>query len=127
LDVARQMTELRKRVLIVEDERDVADLVADVLSLEGFESRVASGEDAMSVALGFQPDVILLDLMMPGVDGFEVARRLKRNEQTANLPIVVMTAMQDVVARATEIGTKHCLAKPFDIGQLVATVEMACS
>jgi two-component system phosphate regulon response regulator PhoB len=112
-----------KRVLIVEDEQDVANLVADVLSLEGFEARVASGETAMTTALSFQPSVVLLDLMMPVVDGFEVARQLAGHADTRALPIIVMTAMHDAESRAAEIGTPHWLAKPFDIGELIATVE----
>lgn len=116
---------MSKRVLIVEDEPDVADLVADVLGLEGFEARVASGETALNDALAFEPDVVLLDLMMPVVDGFEVARRLNGNARTKALPIVVMTAMHDASARAAEIGTTLWLAKPFDIGELIDTVEQA--
>jgi DNA-binding response OmpR family regulator len=114
-----------KRVLIVEDEQDVADLVADVLGLEGFEACVASGERAVECAHSFRPHVVLLDLMMPVVDGFEVARRLNADDATRNLPIVVMTAMHDAALRAAEVGTPHWLAKPFDIGELIATVERA--
>jgi len=113
------------RVLIVEDEQDVAELVADVLDLEGFAAQISSGEAAMDDALDFNPDVVLLDLMMPVVDGFEVARRLRANGATRDLPIVVMTAMHDVAARAAEVGTRHFLAKPFDIGELIQRVEDA--
>lgn len=116
---------MSKRVLIVEDEQDVAELVADVLDLEGFEPRLASGETAVDEALHFQPDVILLDLMMPVVDGFEVARRLDKNDATRNIPIVVMTAMHDASSRAAQVGTEHVLAKPFDITELVEIVEKA--
>ena len=116
-----------KRVLIVEDEQDVADLVADILGLEGFEARIASGETAVDDALTFEPDVVLLDLMMPVVDGFEVARRLKARSETQSLPIVVMTAMQDASSRAQEIGTEHALSKPFDIAELLDTIEQASS
>jgi DNA-binding response OmpR family regulator len=114
-----------KRVLIVEDEQDVADLVADVLGLEGFDARVASGESALREALDFRPDVVLLDLMMPVVDGFEVARRLGANTTTRHLPIVVMTAMHDPAGRAAEAGARYFLAKPFDIGVLIQTVHQA--
>lgn len=114
-----------KRVLIVEDEQDVADLVADVLGLEGFEPRVSSGEAALDDALSHQPDVVLLDLMMPIVDGFEVARRLRGNVATRQVPIVVMTAMHDPASRAIELGTSLFLAKPFDIGELIEVVERA--
>jgi two-component system, OmpR family, response regulator MprA len=116
---------LSKRVLIVEDEQDVAELVADVLDLEGFEARLALGESALEVALSFQPDVVLLDLMMPVVDGFEVARRMRANSSTKNIPIVVMTAMHDAAARAAAVRTQYVLAKPFDIGELVDIVEQA--
>ncbi|MGI8826554.1 MAG: response regulator [Chloroflexota bacterium] len=116
-----------KRVLAVEDERDVAELVEDVLELEGIEVRLASGESALADAIAFHPDVVLLDLMMPGVDGFEVARRLRGNAETRILPIVVMTAMHDPATRAREAGAKHFLAKPFDINVLVRTVEHAAS
>ena len=116
---------MAQRVLIIEDEQDVADLVKDVLSLEGYEARCTSGETALQVALEFEPHVALLDLMMPVVDGFEVARRFRANERTRQLPIVVMTAMHDAPARAAEIETPHYLAKPFDIVELIETVEDA--
>jgi len=113
------------RVLIVEDEHEVAELVADVLDLEGFAAQISCGEAVMEDALHFNPDVVLLDLMMPVVDGFEVARRLRANGATRDLPIVVMTAMHDVAARAAEVGTRYFLAKPFDIGELIQRVEDA--
>lgn len=112
-----------KRVLIVEDEQDVADLIADVLDLEGFETCASYGEVALADALRFTPDIVLLDLMMPVVDGFEVARQLRAHERTRTLPIIVMTAMHDAAAKAREIGTPHVLPKPFDIEQLTRKVE----
>lgn len=115
-----------KRVLIVEDENDVADLIGGVLDLEGYEIRLAVGENALEEALSFHPDLVLLDLMMPVVDGFEVARRIRANGATRGLPIVVMTAMHDPAGRAAEIGTPHYLSKPFDIDELldrVATIS----
>jgi DNA-binding response OmpR family regulator len=114
-----------KRVLIVEDEQDVADLISDVLGMEGFETCPSYGEIALADALSFRPDVILLDLMMPVVDGFEVARRLRAHEETRGLPIIVMTAMHGAASKAAEIGTPYVLPKPFDIEQLTLTVEDA--
>lgn len=111
------------RVLIVEDEQDVADLIADVLAFEGYEARVVSAERALDEAIAFHPHVVLLDLMMPVVDGFEVARQLRSRTETDRVPVVVMTAMHDPATRAAEIGTVHWLAKPFDIGDLIATVQ----
>lgn len=112
-------------MLIVEDERDVADLVADVLDLEGYESQVVSGETALDAALTFQPDVILLDLMMPVCDGFEVSRRLRADARTRQVPVIVMTAMHDPESRTAEIGASRFLAKPFDITHLIRAVEQA--
>ncbi len=114
-----------KRVLIVEDEQDVAALIADVLGMEGFQTRPSYGEVAFADALRFHPHVVLLDLMMPVVDGFEVARRLQAHDETRELPIIVMTAMHDATAKAAEIGTPYVLAKPFDIEQLTQKVEDA--
>jgi DNA-binding response OmpR family regulator len=79
----------------------------------------------MDDALRFEPDIVLLDLMMPVVDGFEVARRLRANDETRSLPIIVMTAMHDAAAKAAEIGTPYVLPKPFDIEQLTQKVEDA--
>jgi DNA-binding response OmpR family regulator len=115
------------RVLVVEDERDVADLVRDVLELEGYATSVALGDTAMREALTFRPDVVLLDLMMPGIDGFEVARLMRENPETRTIPIVVMTAMHDPAGRASQIGAAGYVAKPFDIGELLATIETTVS
>ena len=114
---------MTKRVLIVEDEPDVATLIAGVLDLEGYEPRMAVGETAMDEIMNFQPHVVLLDLMMPVVDGFEVARRMNAKPETREIPIVVMTAMHDPAARAAEVGTSHFLAKPFDIEELLLRIE----
>jgi DNA-binding response OmpR family regulator len=116
---------LGRRVLVVEDEELVADLVSDALDVEGHETRCVNGETALEVALDFQPEVVLLDLMMPRVDGFEVARRLHARKETQDMPIVVMTAMYDAASRAAEIGTEYYLAKPFDIAELLDIVERA--
>lgn len=116
---------MAKRVLIVEDEQDVAELISDVLDLEGFETCASYGEIALADALRFNPDVVLLDLMMPVVDGFEVARRFRAHNATRDLPIIVMTAMHDAAAKAAQIGTPYVLPKPFDIEQLTQRVEDA--
>ncbi|HZU11961.1 MAG TPA: response regulator [Chloroflexota bacterium] len=116
---------MSKRVLIVEDEQDVATLISGVLDLEGYETRLAVGETAMESALEFRPDVVLLDLMMPVVDGFQVARLLHGERQTADIPIIVMTAMHDAAARGAELGAAHVLAKPFDIDDMLHQIDQA--
>jgi DNA-binding response OmpR family regulator len=111
------------RVLIVEDEQDVAELISDVLGMEGFETCPSYGEIALADALRFRPDIVLLDLMMPVVDGFEVARSLRAHDETRRLPIIVMTAMHSAASKAAEIGTPYVLPKPFDIEQLTLMVQ----
>jgi diguanylate cyclase len=112
-----------KRVLVIEDEPLVADLVSDALALDGHLTRCASGENALDAALDFEPDVILLDLMMPVIDGFEVARQLRAEPRTRDLPIVIMTAMHDATTRSRDLEAEHVLPKPFDIADLLSAVH----
>lgn len=111
------------RVLIVEDEDDVAELVADVLEWEGYSTRRAQGSDALEAVRSFAPDVILLDLMMPVMNGFEVMAHLRHSEEYHAIPVVVMTAMHDAPARAREMGADAYLSKPFDITDLLLAVQ----
>src|ERR1700728_4373990 len=83
----------RKKVLIVDDEKDIVDLVAYNLARNGYDTVTASdGNDALDSASKNIPDLIILDLMLPGIDGMEVARRLKSDARTASIPIVMLTA-----------------------------------
>lgn len=111
------------RVLIVEDEDAVAELVADVLQMEGYDTQVTLGISAYQQVLAFIPHLVLLDLMMPEVDGFEVARRLRGDPSTRHIPIVIMTAVHDPRAHLARIGVETYLAKPFDIDELLSTVS----
>src|SRR5208283_3735289 len=79
----------RKKVLIVDDEKDIVELVAYNLGRNGYDTLVAyKGDEALSQAASESPDLIILDLMLPGIDGMEVARRLKAEPRTANIPII---------------------------------------
>src|SRR5215470_11348563 len=86
------------RVLVVEDEPDIRELVIHHLKREGYQvSAAASGEEALRQVLSAPPDLVLLDLMMPAMDGLEVCRRLRQDPSTATLPIVMLTAKGDEV------------------------------
>jgi DNA-binding response OmpR family regulator len=115
----------RKKVLIVDDEKDIVDLVAYNLGRNGFETMVANdGNGALDLASKNAPDLIILDLMLPGIDGTEVARRLKADARTANIPIIMLTAKgeeTDVVVGLT-IGADDYVTKPFSIKVLLARV-----
>jgi CheY-like chemotaxis protein len=108
-------------ILVVEDEEPVQQLVADLLDGEGYHVLVAAdGAQALALVLADCPDLVLTDLMMPVMDGVELCRRLRADEQTRQVPIVVMTAAgraQSEAARADAY-----VAKPFDLDALLAIV-----
>ena len=92
----------KQRVLVVDDEEDIQELVRYNLEKEGYGAICAgSGEEALAEVKKHEPDLVVLDLMLPGIDGFEVCRRLKGEAKTARIPIVMLTAKgedSDIVA-----------------------------
>jgi two-component system, OmpR family, alkaline phosphatase synthesis response regulator PhoP len=116
----------QKRILLVEDEKDIAELVRYNLAREGYEvTHAASGEEGLRLARAQPPDLMLLDLMLPGVDGLEVCRALKRHRATETIPIVMLTAKSeesDIVA-GLELGADDYITKPFSPKVLVARVR----
>jgi phosphate regulon transcriptional regulator PhoB len=117
---------MSSRVLIVEDERDIRDLVVHHLKREGYQvSAASSGEEALRQVEAAPPDLVILDLMMPSMDGLEVCRRLRQDPATASLPIVMLTAKGDEVDRVLglEIGADDYIVKPFSPKELLARVR----
>jgi DNA-binding response OmpR family regulator len=113
----------KRRILIVDDERDIVDLVRYNLNKNGYEALVAcDGQQALEIAKAQLPDLIVLDLMLPGLHGTEVARKLKSDSRTSNIPIVMLTAKgeeTDVVVGLT-LGADDYVTKPFSIKILLA-------
>jgi len=113
-------------VLIVEDEPEIADLIRYHAEREGFDARVArSGSEALEAIEKQTPDVISLDIMLPDLDGLEVCRRLKRNPQTATLPIVIVSAKGEEaeVVAGLELGADDYVTKPFSPRVLMARLK----
>jgi len=113
-----------QHILVVDDEPTIVAVVRDRLQREGFLVRgVASGEEALSQVAANVPDLIVLDVMLPGIDGFEVLRRLRAAGH--NLPVILLTARDDVVDRiiGLEIGGDDYLVKPFDPHELSARIR----
>ena len=114
------------RILIVEDDPDIAELVARYLDKTGFETaRAVTGRDALKAIAADPPHVVVLDLMLPHVDGLEICRILRSNSATAALPIIMLTARAEESERIVglELGADDYLAKPFSPGELVARVR----
>lgn len=114
------------RILIVEDDPDIADLVARYLDKAGFTTeRAASGREALQAIAAKAPDLLVLDLMLPQVDGLEVCRLVRANEATSAIPIIMLTARAEESERIVglEIGADDYLTKPFSPHELVARVR----
>jgi DNA-binding response OmpR family regulator len=117
---------MRKRVLVVEDDHDIAELVARYLEKGGFSAEiVGSGREALASVQSRPPDMVILDLMLPHVDGLEVCRALRTSERTAAIPVIMLTARGDESDRIVglEIGADDYLSKPFSPNELVARVR----
>jgi phosphate regulon transcriptional regulator PhoB len=117
---------MAREVLVVEDEPDIRRLVVLHLEREGFRCRTATtGSDALREVKAAAPDLVVLDLMLPEVDGLEVCRRLRRDTSTAAIPIIMLTAKSDEVDRIVglEIGADDYVGKPFSPKELVARVR----
>ncbi len=114
------------RILVVEDDRDIAELVGRYLEKAGFAvDLVSAGRDAL-VAIGKRPpDLMVLDLMLPQVDGLEICRAVRANEKTAAIPIIMLTARAEESERIVglEMGADDYIAKPFSPNELVARVR----
>jgi phosphate regulon transcriptional regulator PhoB len=114
------------RILIVEDEADIRDLLAFHLEREGYHvSRARTGSEALRQIRVAPPDLVLLDLMLPEVDGLEVCRRVRQDPRTSALPIVMLTAKGEEVDRVLglEMGADDYVVKPFSPKEVVARVR----
>lgn len=113
----------KQKVLIVDDDRHIAELIALYLEKEGYQTKeVYDGREAIREAATLQPDLILLDLMLPGLDGYQVCTELRK---TSHVPIIMLTAKGEVFDKVLglELGADDYMVKPFDPKELVARVK----
>jgi len=113
----------KQKILIVDDDTNISELISLYLTKECFETKtVENGEDALKMFSAFQPDLILLDLMLPGMDGYQVCRELRRNSR---VPIIMLSAKGEVFDKVLglELGADDYMIKPFDSKELVARVK----
>lgn len=117
---------MSQTILTIEDEKDIRELLGFHLSKAGFESLFSSnGEQGLELAVKRKPSLIILDLMLPGLDGIEVCRRLKKNEQTKTIPVVMLTARHEETDKIVgfELGIEDYITKPFSPRELVLRIK----
>jgi two-component system, sensor histidine kinase and response regulator len=120
----------KNKILIVEDNVDTVELLKKRLRADGYDTAEAyDGEEALKIVTEYEPDLILLDIMMPKLDGFEVCKRLKEDESTRYIPVLMLTAKGDVdsTCKGLDIGGDDYLAKPFDYKELVTRIRSLIS
>jgi CheY-like chemotaxis protein len=116
------MPSQNRLILVVDDFKDDREMYAFFLSLKGFQVTVAcDGEEALTKASQLQPDLIIMDLWLPGIGGWEAIRRLKGDKKTTHIPIVVLTARAFVSAKA--VGSDGCLIKPCHPDDMLAEIN----
>jgi CheY-like chemotaxis protein len=113
-----------RRILIVDDQATIRRTLGALLELEGYVIETAQdGLDALRCVRRCRPDVVLLDLMMPTLDGWGVLRACRGDPGLADLPVMVMSARSDAAQSVVEFGVQACLTKPFDVDELLDALE----
>jgi two-component system, OmpR family, alkaline phosphatase synthesis response regulator PhoP len=117
---------MKEKILVVDDEKDILELIEYNLTKNGYRVKtVTSGEDALELIKENDYDLIILDLMLPGVDGFDICKIIKADKQKFNIPIIMVTAKADEADKVAglEIGADHYVTKPFSPRELLAIVK----
>jgi phosphate regulon transcriptional regulator PhoB len=114
------------KILVVDDEKDIVNLIAYNLENEGFSvAKAYDGESAIRMIKAKKPDLVILDLMLPGINGIDVCKNLRANPNTSDLPIVMLTAKADEVDKIVglELGADDYITKPFSVKELMARIR----
>src|SRR5208283_394826 len=116
------------KILVVDDESDIVDLVSSNLQREGYRVVPAyTGEEALDLVRTIRPDLMVLDLMLPGMQGLEVCRLVRANGEYSNMPIIILSARDSEVDRilGLEMGADDYITKPFSVRELVSRIRVA--
>jgi two-component system response regulator MprA len=117
-----------RRVLVVDDDPSIQGFLAEALADEGYGVRTAAnGREALAVLEDWRPDVILLDLMMPEMDGWLFRAEQRAIPAVADVPVIVLSATRDLEAKAQTLDPAHVFPKPFDLELLLGTIEQIIS
>ena len=113
----------KQKILIVDDDNNIAELVSLYLIKECFDTQIANdGEEALAAIQNYQPDLVVLDIMLPGMSGYDVLRELRK---TSNLPVIMLSAKGETFDKVLglELGADDYVMKPFDTKELVARIK----
>jgi len=119
---------MAKKILIIDDEPDMLEILRFRLEKNGYKIVTASsGEEGLVKAEKIKPDLILLDILLPGISGLEVVKKLKANKLTKKIPVIMVTALisQDAMAKGLEHGAQYFISKPFDPADLLGEIKNA--
>jgi len=119
--------EQKKKILVVDDEPHIVNLVRLTLSQEKYEIYSAyTGKEAIELAKQIIPNLVILDLMMPSVDGYQVCEELRKNKKTANIPVMILSAKSQLADKfkSINVGADDYMIKPFDPDELVKRVKI---
>jgi len=120
----------KKKILAVDDESDVLLILKTALMSEGFAVTTATnGMDAINIAGEVKPDLIVLDMMMPELNGFETLKRIRENSENQNVPVIMLTGVSDKdrIREALGLGIDYYMVKPFEFHDLISKVKIAIS
>ena len=116
----------KKKILIVEDEESLLKLESILLTSRGYEVKgVADGKTALECMASMKPDLVLLDIMLPEIDGFEVCRQIKSSESTKHIPVIMLTAKKsrEDMAKGEQVGADWYITKPFKSAMVIETIQ----
>lgn len=115
---------MSRKILVVDDNEDILDAIGLVLESEGYEIKTTlQGEEALKIVSEFNPDLILLDVLLSGSDGREIANRLKSDKKTSKIPVIMISAHPDAQSSVKEVGVADFISKPFDTGKLLKMIK----
>lgn len=117
------------KILVVDDDKDLLQVIYSLLSKKGFEVEIDSDwEEALNKIETFKPQLILLDVFLPGIDGLEICKQLKSRPKTRDIPIIIFSAYPRVAEKVTyEYGADDFIAKPFEVNDLIQKVHSVLS
>lgn len=116
----------KKKILIVEDEESLLKLESILLTSRGYEVKgVADGRAALEAMISMKPDLVLLDIMLPEIDGFEVCRQIKSNESSRHVPVIMLTAKKsrEDMVKGEQVGADWYITKPFKSAMVIETIQ----